>query len=64
MKTALMTAAAALSLVLGNAYAADATSPKAPSAQQQKMKQCNADAKGKKGDERRAYMKQCLSKKA
>ena len=32
--------------------------------QQSKMKQCNADAKGKKGDERKAFMKECLSKKA
>jgi hypothetical protein len=31
--------------------------------QQSKMKQCNADAKGKKGDERKAFMKECLSKK-
>lgn len=32
------------------------------SAQQDKMKTCNADAKGKKGDERKAFMKDCLSK--
>ena len=31
-------------------------------AQQDKMKTCNADAKGKKGDERKAFMKECLSK--
>ena len=31
------------------------------SAQQGKMKQCNADAKGKTGDERKAFMKSCLS---
>jgi len=33
--------------------------------QQSKMAQCNAQAKadGKKGDERKAFMKQCLSKK-
>ena len=30
--------------------------------QQNKMKTCNADAKGKKGDERKAFMKECLSK--
>lgn len=30
-------------------------------AQQEKMKQCNQDAKGKTGDERRAFMKECLS---
>jgi hypothetical protein len=30
--------------------------------QQNKMKTCNAEAKGKKGDERKAFMKACLSK--
>ena len=30
--------------------------------QQDKMKSCNAEAKGKKGDERKALMKECLSK--
>ncbi len=34
-----------------------------PTAQQSKMKTCNADATGKKGDERKAFMKQCLSAK-
>ena len=35
-------------------------------AQQEKMKMCNKDAKEKalKGDERKAFMKECLSKKA
>lgn len=33
----------------------------AATAQQEKMKSCNADAKGKKGDERKMFMKQCLS---
>lgn len=32
--------------------------------QQQKMKTCNADAKGKTGDERKAFMKECLSAKS
>ncbi len=30
--------------------------------QQNKMKTCNAEATGKKGDERKAFMKECLSK--
>lgn len=30
--------------------------------QQNKMKTCNAEAKGKTGDERKAFMKACLSK--
>lgn len=29
--------------------------------QQDKMKSCNAEAAGKKGDERKAFMKDCLS---
>jgi hypothetical protein len=29
--------------------------------QQDKMKSCNAEAKDKKGDERKAFMKECLS---
>ncbi|MRW93894.1 phosphate starvation-inducible protein PsiF [Duganella sp. FT80W] len=41
----------------GAAFAAE------PTAQQNKMKTCNADASGKKGDERKAFMKQCLSAK-
>jgi psiF repeat-containing protein len=31
--------------------------------QQQKMKDCNAQASGKTGDERKAFMKECLSAK-
>ena len=65
----LMTAAGlALSLVTAT-HAADApaaaasTPAKAPTAQQSKMTACNADAKTKdlKGDERKAFMKECLS---
>ena len=38
----------------------------AVTAQQNKMKTCNADAKTKalKGDERKAFMKECLKKSA
>ena len=36
-------------------------SERAPTAQQNKMTACNKDAAGKKGDERKAFMKQCLS---
>lgn len=32
-------------------------------AQQSKMVTCNKDATGKKGDERKAFMKECLSAK-
>ena len=31
------------------------------STQQNKMKSCNTEATGKKGDERKAFMKECLS---
>ena len=46
-----------LALSFGTAYAQD---------QQNKMKTCNADQKAKtlKGDERKAFMKECLSAKA
>ncbi len=47
-------------MALGVAHAAE---DKAPTAQQNKMKTCNADAKDKKGDERKAFMKECLSAK-
>ncbi len=58
-----------LALAAGSAFAADeqkADAPKkqptaAQKAQQEKMKGCNAQAADKKGDERKAFMKQCLS---
>lgn len=52
-------AALALALGAGTAFAAD---PPATTLtpQQQKMKDCNAHAVGKKGDERRAFMSTCL----
>src|SRR5471032_2244681 len=52
-------AAIALVSFACSAFAADA--PK--TAQQTKMTTCNADAAGKKGDERKAFMKECLSAK-
>ncbi len=41
--------------------AAPAMAEKAPTTQQNKMSMCNKDAAGKKGDERKAFMKGCLS---
>lgn len=38
------------------------TTAHAATDQQNKMKTCNAEAKGKKGDERKKFMKECLSK--
>ena len=48
-------------LALGTAQAADKAPADKPS-QQSKMKTCNADAKAKglKGDERKAFMSECL----
>jgi hypothetical protein len=58
----LMTALAiSLAAFAGASHAADAAS--APMGkQQEKMKSCNADATGKTGDDRKAFMKSCLSK--
>lgn len=41
-----------------------AAGDKAPTAQQKLMGTCNTEAAGKKGDERKAFMKGCLSDKA
>lgn len=65
MKKFLTLLSLGLSLSLGVAHAADApaadTTAKTP--QQSKMGLCNKDAVGKKGDERKAFMKECLSAK-
>lgn len=45
------------------ALSAQAADEKKPTAQQNKMSQCNKDAGDKKGDERKAFMKTCLSAK-
>jgi hypothetical protein len=51
----------------GTAFAADSkdakTSTDAKNSQQEKMKACNDKAGDKKGDERKAFMKTCLSAK-
>lgn len=55
-----------LALAVGQAWAAGeaASAPaKGKSAQQEKMAACNKDATGKKGDERKAFMKECLGAK-
>lgn len=51
-------------LASGSAIAAD-PSPKDKPGQQSRMKTCNADAKAKslKGDERKAFMSECLKSK-
>ena len=62
MKNVITAALLSLGLVAG-AYAADAASAPAKTAQQSKMATCNKDAGDKKGDERKAFMKECLSAK-
>lgn len=64
MKKLLTLLALGVSLSFGAAHAADAPAAdaKAPTAQQSKMKTCNVDAGDKKGDERKAFMKECLKK--
>ena len=52
-----------LALALGLAAFAAQAADKAPTAQQSKMGTCNKEAGDKKGDERKAFMKECLSAK-
>ena len=56
-------ATAAFAFVLsfaGSALAADPAPAKPLTPQQQRMKDCNAQATGKTGDERKTFMSQCL----
>ena len=52
-------------LMTASVFAAEGDKKPSPAqvAQQEKMKDCNAQANGKKGDERKAFMKGCLSNK-
>ena len=45
------------------APAKTAPAPPAAMSQRDRMRKCNVDAHGMKGDERRAFMSHCLSKK-
>jgi hypothetical protein len=51
---------AAVSLVLSTLSAAPAADDKKLTPQQEKMKVCNTQAGDKKGDERKAFMSECL----
>jgi hypothetical protein len=68
--TWLMGMGAALALAAGQAALAQTAAPATPAAhpnsQQEKMSTCNADAtsKGLKGDDRKSFMKTCLSHEA
>jgi hypothetical protein len=59
MKKLFSLLALGLSLSFSAAHAADA-----PTTQQSKMGTCNKEAAGKKGDERKAFMKECLRAKS
>ena len=72
MRHSISIAALSFALVSGAAFAADPVKPAAAPAtaasaatektpQQNKMATCNKEAEGKKGDERKAFMKDCLS---
>ena len=65
MNKLLTALAAAVVLCAAPAFAADtkAADTKAPNPQQEKMKACNDQAADKKGDDRKAFMKTCLSNK-
>jgi len=60
MKKLMTVLALALAAASLTAQAAD---EKKPTAQQARMTQCNKDAAGMKGDERKAFMSKCLSAK-
>ena len=69
MKLTISALALALATLAGPSFAAShaAAAPmaeKKPTEQQSKMATCNKDAGEKKGDERKAFMKSCLSAKA
>lgn len=50
-----------IALVAASLFTVGMASNALATPQQDKMKSCNAEAKGKKGDERKAFMKECLS---
>jgi hypothetical protein len=58
----LLVLAATAAFACGNVFAAEATKPAAKelTPQQQRMADCNKQAEGKKGDERKTFMSSCL----
>lgn len=52
-----------VTLVVALSFGAAQAQDKARTPQQEKMAMCNKDAAGKAGDERKAFMKGCLSAK-
>ncbi len=49
-------------MLIGLSFACVLSVPVFAGAQQEKMKGCNKEASGMKGDERKVFMKKCLSK--
>lgn len=69
MKLLISAIALAFAALAGPSFAASHAgaapmADKTPTAQQSKMTTCNKEAGDKKGDERKAFMKTCLSAKA
>ena len=60
MRHGLSILALGLTLATAWAHAAD-QAPAGKTPHQNKMAMCNKEAEGKKGDERKAFMKECLS---
>jgi len=56
----LIAAAILAAFATSGAWAQDKKAAAKKPAQQTKMKKCNADAKGMKGDERKKFMSTCL----
>jgi hypothetical protein len=66
-RLSLMVASVALAFAASTAFAATQAADagaKAPNAQQQRMTDCNKQATGKTGDERKAFMSSCLKGEA
>jgi psiF repeat len=61
MKELLSLIALGLALTSGLAQAQEKAQEKAKTPQQNKMAMCNKEATGKTGDDRKAFMKTCLS---
>lgn len=65
LASVIVLSACCLSAVYAQTPAASTPAPaKTPTAQQQRMADCNRSAAGKKGDERKAYMSVCLKDEA
>ena len=63
MKHLMTVLALSVACLSNTALAADAAARAPMTKQQSKMGECNKDAGDKKGDERKAFMKTCLSAK-